>query len=855
MKQLLRASLFVMCLLIAAFPGYTQSLPSDITGLQLWLDASDPNGNATLPTDGTTVSSWKDKSGNARHTSLYNSGSGYTSPVYYGNQINGKGVIRFTRTAGTIGSAYSSPMDIRAVTTPEITLFTVYKQGTRSGDQAIWGCDDGAWDRFFFSSRLSTPDNGSVSFGNVSPFTVDVAGAGQLGQVKCLTAVYSKAGGTNGSAIYFNGQLVTPFTDQTTLGTDALAAVRIGLDGNDNFYNGDIAEMIIYNRKLSNCEITQVNRYLNIKYGVSFSAVNITAGGATTFAEGGSVTFSSSSTGTAYQWLKNNAIIGGATSNTYVATEAGDYRLAVTNGCIDTSAAITVTTTIPAPPSTALKLDGINDYIDCGSSISAPTIKTLECWVKFGSLSTVQEIVSKSKTSNGIELLIYNNSLAFFCMNTISNVSHIDYPASNLTTDKWYHIAATWDGVDRTTMRLYVNGVSVGTRVDAGNVGTTGVSDPGVGSKLMVGNWNDGARFFSGSIDEVRVWDKLLTQAELRAAAYDTLPRTTPGLLAYLRMDQGSAGGNNTSITRMKDYSNSNLVCNLTGFSMTGTTSNVVESYAMVAPFPQPANNITSTGFTAVWNSPVTGIVNNYVLDVSTDANFGSFVPGYNARNVGLVNSFAVTSLTNGTTYYYRVRANKTTVNGEGALTYASISATPGTILPAIWESIKVTPVGTTASVVWVTLTELNSDYFTVQRSYDGINYTDIARVNASGESQQRLTYKYIDQYPAIGRNYYRVRMTDKDGSQTYSSVKMVNFAQQSGSVSVFPSPADAHIFIDVQNAKLNNTRCTIYNIQGQPVMDFQVKQGVEKKDITILTPGIYVLKFADKSSIKFVKN
>jgi len=671
--------------------------------------------------------------------------------------------------------------------------------------------------------------------------------------VECLTAVYSKAGGVNGSAIYLNGQLVAPFTDQTTVGTDALAAVRIGLDGDDNFYNGDIAEMIIYNRKLTACEITQVNRYLNIKYGVSFSAVNVTAGGATSFAEGGTVTLSSSTTGTAYQWLKNNVAIGGANTNTYLANTAGNYRLAVTNSCIDTSAAITVTTTIPAPPSTALKLDGVDDYIDCGSTVSAPGIKTLECWVKFASLSGVQEIVSKSRNSNGIELLVYSNNLAFFCMNTASNVSHIDYPVSNLSTDKWYHIAATWNGADRTTMALYVNGVPVGTRTDAGDVGVTGVSDPGAGTKLMVGNWNDGARFLNGGIDEVRVWDKLRTQAELRATAYDTLPRSSAGLLAYLRMDQGLAGGNNTAITTMKDYSNNNLVCNLSNFSMTGTSSNAVESYAMVAPFPQTATSLTNTGFTANWSSSAVGVVNNYVLDVSTDPSFGSFVTGYNALNVGLVNSFAVTGLGAGT-YYYRVRANKTTLSGEGAFTFASVAATTLSALPAIWESVKATPVGVTTSVVWITLTEQNSAYFTIQRSSDGISYTDIGRVNAPGESTQKRTYNYIDQYPAKGLNYYRVCLTDKDGSQICTAVKTVSFAGASGTVYVYPSPASDHVFIDVQDATLSNTRCTIYNFQGQPVMHFQVKQGVEKKQIASLLPGIYVLRFADNRSIKLEK-
>lgn len=855
MNQLVRFGLAALCLWAAATRVQAQTIPTDITNLQLWLDASDPNGNGSSPTNGAVVSSWKDKSGNNRHTSLFNAGSGYTSPSYYSNQINGKAIIRFTRTSGVIGSAYSAPLDIRAMTSPEITIFTVYKQGTRSGDQAVWGCDNGGWDRFFFSSRATDFDMGSVSFGNVSPFTVNVSGAGQLGQLKCLTAVYSKAGGTDGSAIYFNGQLVTKFTDQTTMGTDALNAIRIGLDGDDNFFNGDMAEMIVYNRKLTLCEITQVNRYLNQKYGVTYSAVSITAGGPTTFLEGRSVTLNSSNTGTSFQWLRNGAAISGATSNSYVATTSGDYSLVVTNGCNDTSAAITVTATIPAPPATALHFDGVNDYIDLGSSVTAQSIKTLECWVKFNSLTGTQEIVNKSRNSNGIELLIYNNNLAFFCMNTSTNVSHIDYPLSNLQTGRWYHLAATWNGSDRTTMRLYVDGVSVGTRIDAGNVGPVGVSDPGAGTKLMVGNWNDDNRYFSGVIDEVRVWDRLRSETEVRTYAYDTLPRNTTGLLAYLRMDQGVAASNNTAVTRVKDYSNNNLTANLMNFTLSGATSNFVESYALVAPMPVAASHINPSGFTANWTAPAVGTVDNYQLDVSTSPNFSSFVAGYNSLNVGNVTNYVVSGLTTGTTYYYRVRANKTTLAGQGANSYASISAVPSTTLPAQWGIFTATAAGTTVNLHWTTQTEINSDYFTVQRSTDGIQYTDLSRHTAAGQSVEKKEYNYTDNQVAEGINYYRIRLTDKDGSQTYSPIRSVNFRNTpEAAVRLYPSPASEYLYIDIQDAALHNSICTIYNLQGQVMMQFKVTRGTEKKNISSLLPGYYVLRFANGHSSKIEK-
>ncbi len=843
---------FFFCISTASL--HAQTSPSGITNLQLWLDASDPNGNSVLPANGTTITSWKDKSGNNKHTYLYNSGSGYVSPVYYQNQINGKGVIRFTRgSSGIIGSGYAAPLDIRAMTNPEVTMFTVYKQGTRVGDQAVWGCDNGGFDRFFFSSRVTDFDKGSVSIGNSSPFLVDVTGAGQLGTVKCLTAVYSKAGGAGGSAIYFNGQLVTSFTDYTTLGTDALADVRVGLDGDDNFYNGDIAEMIIYNRKLTACEITQVNRYLNTKYGVSFSTVSIAAGGATTFNEGQSVALSATTTGTAYQWLKDGVAISAATNSSYTATTSGNYSLAATNGCRDTSAAIAVTVNIPAPPATALHFDGVDDYIDAGSTILAQNIKTLECWVKFNNLTTTQEIVSKSKTGYGIELLLYNNTLSFYCMNN-TNASYISYPAPELVTGRWYHLAATWDGADRTTMRLYMNGVSVGTRTDLGNINSSGIADPGAGSRLYVGAWNDPARYFNGSIDEVRVWSLMRTQNEVRAGAYDTIPRNTAGLLSYMRMDQGIAGGTNTGINKVKDYSSANQACTLLNFNLAGASSNYVESYAMVAPMPLNASVVTSTGFTARWNAPTVGALNNYVLDVSTSSSFSSFVAGYNGLNVGAVTSYSVTGLTNGVTYYYRVRANKTTVNGEGALTYASVTVIPGVTLPVKWQSFTANESGANVLLQWSTSEEINSASFTVERGGPGTGFTSIATIQAAGTTGRVNSYSYIDEHPATGVNYYRIRSTDIDGQVSYSQVKSVNRGESLVRVKVYPSPATEYIYVDLQQVRINKDLITIYNLQGQSVLNVKAERGIQKISISTLPPGIYLVKAGDEKPIKFEK-
>src|SRR5213082_1868862 len=91
----------------------------------------------------------------------------------------------------------------------------------------------------------------------------------------------------------------------------------------------------------------------------------------------------------------------------------------------------------------------------------------------------------------------------------------------------------------------------------------------------------------------------------------------------------------------------------------TGRNSNVknVKTLACkpAAPSAQNATNITSSSFTAHWNS-VSGAI-DYRLDVSTTNTFATYVTGYQDLSVGNVTSYPVTGLSAHTTYYYRVRA------------------------------------------------------------------------------------------------------------------------------------------------------------------------------------------------------
>lgn len=201
-----------------------------------------------------------------------------------------------------------------------------------------------------------------------------------------------------------------------------------------------------------------------------------------------------------------------------------------------------------------LRFDGVNDYVDCGTNYNAGTIRTMECWAKFNSLSGSQEIISKSTGSQGIELLLYNSNLSVYCMNG-TTWSFISYPASNLSTGVWYHLAFSWNGT-KESMQLYVNGKAVGSRTDNGDINLSGVSNPG---SLRLGDWSDASpRPFNGDLDEVRIWTTQRTATEIKTGMYGTVATNSTGLASYYKLNEGAGFSTINSSTSAAAVASSN---------------------------------------------------------------------------------------------------------------------------------------------------------------------------------------------------------------------------------------------------------------------------------------------------------
>lgn len=105
------------------------------------------------------------------------------------------------------------------------------------------------------------------------------------------------------------------------------------------------------------------------------------------------------------------------------------------------------------------------------------------------------------------------------------------------------------------------------------------------------------------------------------------------------------------------------------------------------------------------------------------------------------------------------------------------IANTPIT-LPVTFGKFTVAKIGTGAQLKWQTYSESNTKDFIILRSGNGINFTDIGSVAASGNSHTLKTYYFTDNMPLEGNNYYRIQERDLDLNSTYSEVKALSFTR-----------------------------------------------------------------------------
>lgn len=175
--------------------------------------------------------------------------------------------------------------------------------------------------------------------------------------------------------------------------------------------------------------------------------------------------------------------------------------------------------------------------------------------------------------------------------------------------------------------------------------------------------------------------------------------------------------------------------------------------------------------------------------------------------------------------------------------------------LPLNLVSFKAFLSGDAVKLSWTSTSESNVKDYTVERSKDGRIYLPIGSVAALNRNE--AVYSFSDAAPLADENYYRLKMTDKDGTFRYSKVAFIN--NRNGiKAQVFPNPV-------INSVTVAHTRATtgatlkIVSVQGQQLKLYLVEPGATQTSITVgeLKNGTYMLIYqngSERSVTRFVK-
>lgn len=191
-----------------------------------------------------------------------------------------------------------------------------------------------------------------------------------------------------------------------------------------------------------------------------------------------------------------------------------------------------------------------------------------------------------------------------------------------------------------------------------------------------------------------------------------------------------------------------------------------------------------------------------------------------------------------------------------------------GSVLPVTWLYFRGQQQANNVLLNWATGSEINTDYFAVERSFNGHDFEDIGKINAAGNSGVSHTYQYLDiNAMKLKSNiiYYRLRQVDNDGKYVHSDI--ISFVIRNNEqeyVKVYPNPFSQQITIITKTIQAAETsdRLELYSINGvllyrRTLSDRLNNMPIVLNDLPALANGTYLLKTylnGKTNTVKIVK-
>ncbi|MBA6154917.1 choice-of-anchor D domain-containing protein [Tenacibaculum sp. S7007] len=255
-------------------------------------------------------------------------------------------------------------------------------------------------------------------------------------------------------------------------------------------------------------------------------------------------------------------------------------------------------------PATGLDFDGTDDHISIShnSSFNTNTF-TVEGYFKTSSTTDNNPIISKydATNENGFSIQLSDTGRLRFYYKSSNITTTVNSSISGLNDGNWHRFSIVFGD---NTVQFYVDGTA-----NSSNSYATTPNAPTNTESTFIGYSSYSNQYFSGELDEIRFWSRALCSDELSAQETCELTGNESGLVAYYKLNEGNVNANNSSKSTANDETSNNLDGTLTNFSLTGPSSNWVDT---------TANNISGNCSVAIPEINVQGNGNDILTGDTT---------------------------------------------------------------------------------------------------------------------------------------------------------------------------------------------------------------------------------------------
>lgn len=197
--------------------------------------------------------------------------------------------------------------------------------------------------------------------------------------------------------------------------------------------------------------------------------------------------------------------------------------------------------------------------------------------------------------------------------------------------------------------------------------------------------------------------------------------------------------------------------------------------------------------------------------------------------------------------------------NGVEVKQYVPLTLTanePAILMPITISKWTATSLEESVLLEWTTASEENNDFFTIERSVDGVRWITLGSVKGFGTTSVTHDYSYEDLKPVSGISYYRLKQTDYNGEYTYSSIKCINRPSTKNNAYKVYSIANEDVFV-VEGESIAACEIEVYSVLGVKVKNISFYPTSTSRvviDVENLPVGTYIVKSCNTAK-QVVKN